>query len=502
MEYSRRPRSTSPMDVDDADACVYPNGWGNIPDMHYFSSYAPTRDYYQDEGSSGRMRSSHPRHRVTAGPPDHHGAERQPHMMPTRRPSAYPMAFKIGEAFGCKNEAPVEDSGALSACVDNQNCLITHPPKATCELIFEDDPAPYLRRDPPQIPADVDGPYIGRFLGTLNQGRIGGNGKKYKPAACHRFSEVLLAHMVMRYQPQRAATTGNQPSSPVGTYNDSRSRSRSRSRGRHSSHGFTMFPPSSTQTATSTFPAYGQEQSLGQAPNAERYGQNRRSLPPLHHHPRVLGFTQRVVLIRDVILPSPELHVRLNGRNLQREGKSSGIACLSDIPRPCVSFLWPMRMILIVPPRQIDLEKVSCLLLAIAVWRRDVTNEQQAENVQQASTVAFFVHGNIETAWHRVRCRPARPPPSTSLHCAVVLFLAECGAMPVTLSTHSTNPSSLDQYLGVAFHYVSLQSIPEVVPHSTSPIGRESTFLGGVDELWPEQKNRWIFPAQKKQALR
>ncbi|KAH6910950.1 hypothetical protein BKA70DRAFT_49375 [Coprinopsis sp. MPI-PUGE-AT-0042] len=184
-------------------------------------------------GSSPRMRYSHPRHRGTAGAPASHGTERYPPTMPARSASGTGDQPRARRRYADGREYPF-----------------------SCELTFDDDPSLYLGEAPPQIPEEIDGLVIGRFVGNLNSGSIGGKAK-----------------MIMTYKPQRARKTGNRPSSPVGAFNDSRTHSRGREH--QSTHGFTMFAPQSAQTVTSTFAADAREQTLGQAPSGERYHQTK-----------------------------------------------------------------------------------------------------------------------------------------------------------------------------------------------------------------------------------
>ncbi|KAH6891658.1 hypothetical protein BKA70DRAFT_1234084 [Coprinopsis sp. MPI-PUGE-AT-0042] len=239
MDHRRQPRGDDRhiYSTNDAYGRGYLYGWGNFPDMYCHPSYVPTyasRDDYRYDGSSARTRQSQPRHRATAGAPGGYGTERYPPTMPARSASGYSQRCFIGKAFGNHNRAVIE--GDL-------------------DMLFEDDPSLYLEAALPQIPEDHDGLTIGISVGNLNSGFVSEKGK-----------------VTMTYKPQRVRKTGTRsPSSPVGAYNDSHSRSRNRGRGQESTHGFTMFPPSSTQMATSTSLVYGQEQSLGQAPNAERH---------------------------------------------------------------------------------------------------------------------------------------------------------------------------------------------------------------------------------------
>ncbi|KAH6910956.1 hypothetical protein BKA70DRAFT_1459838 [Coprinopsis sp. MPI-PUGE-AT-0042] len=194
MDYRRRSQAYDGV----LRARRYPDVSGNFPDLHSLSSHAPNQAIregrqHEDEAyeldrvhgqapprpvrSPARMKSSHPRHRATAGPPDGYGTEQHSPAMPSRSPqvlqmgeqpktrkaykdgrlTAYPTSCFIGQAFGNKNTAPLDDEGI-------------------CELIFDVDPSPFLEDAcPPQTPAQVDGLVIGRFVGNLNSGRISGN---------------------------------------------------------------------------------------------------------------------------------------------------------------------------------------------------------------------------------------------------------------------------------------------------------------------------------------
>ncbi|KAH6891670.1 hypothetical protein BKA70DRAFT_1234099 [Coprinopsis sp. MPI-PUGE-AT-0042] len=236
MDHHRQPHGDDRYTYSTNDAYDHGHayGWGNPPSLRPFPSYVPTHasrdDYCYDEYEHDDYYEGDPP-RSLYGAPDSYDYEQQLPEMPARSHSGAgdqreaPRRYAYG--LWNVNEGEVEDDGNL-------------------EMNYDKDPSPFLHEGPPRTTADGDR-FIRRFTGNRNLGRIGRNAK-----------------MVMNYKPRRAATTGNHPSSPVSSHN------RSRSRGRHSSHGFTMYPPR-TQVATSTFPTYGREQTLGQAPSGERY---------------------------------------------------------------------------------------------------------------------------------------------------------------------------------------------------------------------------------------
>ncbi|KAH6910955.1 hypothetical protein BKA70DRAFT_49425 [Coprinopsis sp. MPI-PUGE-AT-0042] len=245
----------------------YPYVSGNFPDLDSLSSYAPTqtsrdgseyeangRDSFDGESHNGPSRSLAPmrylqaRHRGTAGtPPGSYGADRNPEIPATRAPTGrgeqssarrryrdgpYPAACIIGEAIGNKNKEQLDD-------------------QAHVELLFVGDPALCLVQGPPQPPADVDGLFIGRFVGNLNSGRIGGSAK-----------------LTMRFEPRRAPAIDDPHASLEGSLNDSRRQ------GQSSRYGLTVYASQTTETASSTFTVNGRERSLG--PPAGRYAERGR----------------------------------------------------------------------------------------------------------------------------------------------------------------------------------------------------------------------------------